>query len=511
MGFLKDRDLTNVPTIYEYYKGKTIFITGGSGFMGKVLIEKLLYSCSELDRIYLLLRNKKGVNAEDRLASLYSSKCFDRLRKEKPDIFQKKVFFIVGDCSEIGLGICAEDRTLIINRTNIIFHVAASVRFDETLKTAARLNLRGTREMVDLAKEIRNLEVLVHVSTSYANTNRKRIEEVIYPAFADWRDTLDICENIDDTTLNAVTPKYLGELPNTYVFTKQLAEHVVAEQKGILPIVIMRPSIVISSFREPVEGWIENLNGPVGMLIASGKGILRTMYTDPDLESDYIPVDVCIKAFITAAWARGSQKVSPTDDIEVYNCSSSHMKTLTMGEIVDYGKKIIHEVPLEGMLWFAGGSLTKVWLVYYFKVLLFHLLPAIFVDLMLRITGNKPILVKLQRRIYTANIALKYFVTQQWTFTNENIIELRGKIKKDDQDHFFYEMENINPVEFFKNACIGGKVFILNESMENLAKAKVHFKRMELLDKVVKTTIQVYALWLIVNIGFVKRFLQSVL
>ncbi|CAH2242543.1 jg2565, partial [Pararge aegeria aegeria] len=277
-------------------------------FMGKVLIEKLLYSCSELDRIYLLLRNKKGVNAEDRLASLYSSKCFDRLRKEKPDIFQKKVFFIVGDCSEIGLGICAEDRTLIINRTNIIFHVAASVRFDETLKTAARLNLRGTREMVDLAKEIRNLEVLVHVSTSYANTNRKRIEEVIYPAFADWRDTLDICENIDDTTLNAVTPKYLGELPNTYVFTKQLAEHVVAEQKGILPIVIMRPSIVISSFREPVEGWIENLNGPVGMLIASGKGILRTMYTDPDLESDYIPVDVCIKAFITAAWARGSQK-----------------------------------------------------------------------------------------------------------------------------------------------------------------------------------------------------------
>lgn len=45
-----------------------------SGFMGKVLVEKLLYSCSELDRIYLLLRNKRGVKAEDRLAALYSSK-----------------------------------------------------------------------------------------------------------------------------------------------------------------------------------------------------------------------------------------------------------------------------------------------------------------------------------------------------------------------------------------------------------------------------------------------------
>ncbi|XP_039752482.1 fatty acyl-CoA reductase 1-like [Pararge aegeria] len=390
MGFLEDRDLTNVPTIYEYYKGKTIFITGGSGFMGKVLVEKLLYSCSGLDRIYLLLRNKKGVNAEDRLEALYSSKCFDRLRKEKPDIFQKKVFFIAGDCSEIGLGICAEDRTLIVNRTNIIFHVAASVRFDESLKTAARLNLRGTREMVELAKEVRNLEVLVHVSTSYANTNRKCIDEVIYPAFADWRDTLDICENIDDYTLNAVTPKYLGELPNTYVFTKQLAEHVMAEQKGILPIVIMRPSIVVSSVNEPLTGWIENLNGPVGIMIASGKGILRIVYTDPELAADYVPVDVCIKAFITAAWARGTQKIKPTDDIDVYNCSMSHMKTLTMKEISVYGKKILREVPIEGMLWSVGGAQTLSRLEYCTKVLLLHLLPAILVDLVLWISGNKP-------------------------------------------------------------------------------------------------------------------------
>ncbi|KAI8433402.1 hypothetical protein MSG28_015442 [Choristoneura fumiferana] len=43
------------------------------GFMGKVLIEKLLYSCTDLDRIYLLLRGKKGVKSEDRLADLYSS------------------------------------------------------------------------------------------------------------------------------------------------------------------------------------------------------------------------------------------------------------------------------------------------------------------------------------------------------------------------------------------------------------------------------------------------------
>ncbi|XP_050358525.1 fatty acyl-CoA reductase 1-like [Nymphalis io] len=511
MGFLDDRDLENVPSIQEYYKGKTIFITGGSGFMGKVLVEKLLYSCSDLDRIYLLLRNKKGVKPEDRLADIYASKCFDRLRKEKPDIFQEKVFFIAGDASEIGLGISDEDRTLIINRTNILFHVAASVRFDDSLKVAARLNLRGTREIVELAKDIRNLEVLVHVSTSYANTNRKQIDEVIYPAFADWRETLNICENVDDHTLNVLTPKYLGELPNTYVFTKQLAEHVMTEQKGKLPIVIMRPSIVISSASEPLVGWVENLNGPVGILVASGKGILRTLYTDPDILSDYIPVDVAIKAFIAGAWARGVKKLEPTDDIEVYNCSTSHMKTMTIGEIVDFGKNcIVREIPLEGMLWSVGGSVTRSQLEYYLKVLFLHLLPAILVDLVLRITGNKPMLVKVQRRIYVANLALQYFVTQQWTFTNKNILELRSRIKNEDKVPFYYEMETIIPEEFFRNACIGGKEFILNERMENLPKAKAHFRRMELLDRVVRTIIQGYLFWFIVNTEFVTEIFRKI-
>lgn len=85
---------------------------------------------------------------------------------------------------------------------------------------------------------------------------------------------------------------------------------------------------------------------------------------------------------------------------------------------------------------------------------------------------------KIQRRIYIANIALHYYVTQQWTFTNQNIIELRSKLKDEDIDHFYYEMETIDPEEFFRNACIGGKEYILNERMENLQKAKAHFRRL---------------------------------
>lgn len=54
--------------IREFFKGKTIFITGGSGFMGKVLLEKFLYSCSDIKEIFLLMRPKRGKTGEQRVA-----------------------------------------------------------------------------------------------------------------------------------------------------------------------------------------------------------------------------------------------------------------------------------------------------------------------------------------------------------------------------------------------------------------------------------------------------------
>ncbi|XP_045529419.1 fatty acyl-CoA reductase 1-like [Pieris brassicae] len=495
MGFLEERDLSDVPNIREYYKGKTIFVTGGSGYMGKVLLEKLLYSCSDLDRIYVLLRSKKGVKPEDRLATLYASECFSRLRKEKPGLFESKVFFIAGDCSEIGLGMSEEDRALIVNRAHIVFHVAASVRFDDTLKVAARLNLRGTRELVELAKEIKNLEVLLHVSTSYANTNREIIDEVVYPAHADWRDTLEVCEKLDEETLKHLTPKYIGELPNTYVFTKQLAEHVVYEQKGKLPVIIARPSIVISAVEEPVPGWIENFNGPIGLLMASGKGILRSVYSDPELAADYIPVDMAIKMFIAGAWLRGTKKLEATDDVEVYHCSSSHMFIMTVREIVENGKAILKEIPFDNILWAGVGSVTKSRLNYNLRILFLHLLPALLVDLVLRIIGKKPMLLKIQRRIYTANIALHPYLTQQWKFLNNNLLALRDKIKIEDKKMFYYAMEMVDQLEYFRTGAKAGKIYLLKEKLEDLPKARAHYRKMVILDKTLKIAVYAAVAW----------------
>lgn len=53
--------------VQEFYSGKSIFITGASGFMGKCLLEKLLYSCSDIKQIFILIRAKRGKSATQRV------------------------------------------------------------------------------------------------------------------------------------------------------------------------------------------------------------------------------------------------------------------------------------------------------------------------------------------------------------------------------------------------------------------------------------------------------------
>ncbi|XP_026322634.1 fatty acyl-CoA reductase 1-like, partial [Hyposmocoma kahamanoa] len=380
-----------------------------------------------------------------------------------------------------------------------------SSRFDDPLPFAAKLNLRGTREVIELSKDIRDLSVLVHISTSYSNTNRETIEEIMYPPHADWRDTLEICDKIDDHDLKVLTPKYLGELPNTYTFTKQLAEHVVYEQAGKLPACIIRPSIVIASASEPMPGWIENFNGPVGILVACGKGIMRSIYSDSELIADYMPVDISIKSIIATAWIRGTKKLEPTDDVPIYNCCASNLNNITMGELVEVGRQISESYPLNDMLWSVGGSITSSKTYHYAKVLLFHLLPAIFVDTILWLLGRKPMLIKIQRRIYIANLALQYYVTKQWTFENKNFIHLRSKIKEEDKKDFYYDIENIDKYQYFINSCIGGRRYLLKEADEDLPKAKAHRYRLLILENILKCLFYGYMFWWLFNTNFVQN------
>lgn len=297
--------LDDLPEIPKFYAGREIFVTGGSGFMGKVLLEKLLRSCPDIKTIFVLLRPKRGKSIEQRLKVIVDLPLFGPLREVMPHVLHKLVP-IAGDVTELGLGLSADDRKRMEN-VSIIFHSAASVRFDDPLKYAVLMNTRGAREVMTFAESLANIKVVLHVSTTYSNPERHIVEEEIYPPVADWKKTIEICEKWDEDDLNVLTPLYMNFMPNTYTFTKNLAEHIVLDYKDKLPLVLFRPSIVISSMTEPFPGWVDNFNGPVGLLVGSGIGITRTMYCNPNNIADFTPVDVCIKAMIIAAWKRAHE------------------------------------------------------------------------------------------------------------------------------------------------------------------------------------------------------------
>lgn len=91
---------------------------------------------------------------------------FKRLKYEVPK-FYHKVSVMNGNLEAPGLGLSDEDKRKLSEEVNIIFHGAATVRFDEKLNVAVRINVLGTREMIKLAKSAKNLKVNPHFIYKY--------------------------------------------------------------------------------------------------------------------------------------------------------------------------------------------------------------------------------------------------------------------------------------------------------------------------------------------------------
>ena len=60
--------------------------------------------------------------------------------------------------------------------------------------------------------------------------------------------------------------------------------------------------LVVPVWKEPLPGWTDNLNGPTGLLIGAGKGILRTMYCNQEGYADFVPVDIAVNAVLACTW-----------------------------------------------------------------------------------------------------------------------------------------------------------------------------------------------------------------
>ncbi|XP_069079663.1 fatty acyl-CoA reductase 1 isoform X4 [Pleurodeles waltl] len=461
-------------SIPEFYEGKNVLITGATGFMGKVLLEKLLRSCPKVKAVYVLVRPKDDQKPQERVIEMINCKLFDRLRAEHPECTEK-VIAISSELTQPQLDLSLEDQDTLINCIDIVFHCAATVRFNESLRDAMQLNVIATRQLVLLAQRMKKLEVFIHVSTAYANCNRKHIEELVYQPPVDPKKLIDSLEWMDDSLVNDITPKLIGDRPNTYTYTKALAEYIVQQEGAKLNVAIVRPSIVGASWKEPFPGWIDNFNGPSGLFIAAGKGILRTMRASNSAVADLIPVDVVVNTTLAAAWYSG---VNRPRNIIVYNCTTGGTNPFHWGEVENCVNMTFKMHPLEQALRRPNVNLRSNPLLHHYWTAVSHIVPAMLFDGFLRLTGQKPWMMKTITRLHRAMMLLEYFTSNSWVWNNENTNMLLSQLSAEDKKTFNFDVRQLHWAEYMENYCMGTKKYVLNEEMSGLPAARKHLNKL---------------------------------
>lgn len=192
--------------IPEWYAGKNVFISGATGFLGKVLVEKLLRDCPEIGSLYLMIRAKRGQSPEQRRKDYVQHLVFREVRELCPAQLEK-IKVIQGDVLEEQLGISDNDRNTLHENVDIVFHCAANVRFDQPLQGAVKFNTLGTHKMLMLAENMKQLKAFVHVSTTYCQCNEQVLEERRYPAKHHPLGVAQMCNMLGDNVIQEITPK----------------------------------------------------------------------------------------------------------------------------------------------------------------------------------------------------------------------------------------------------------------------------------------------------------------
>jgi len=466
--------------IGQFYDDKTVFITGATGFMGKVLVEKLLRS-TKVKKIYLLIRPKKGLETKVRLEQLMSAKIFDNLKASSFDTISR-VEAINGDITEPNFGISKENERKLVEEVSVVFHSAATIKFDEDLTKAVNLNVVAVFTIIDICKKMKKLEALVHISTAYCNTQFDHISEEINNMNGDPVGIIDLCKRMDPSVLNSskMTAEIIGNKPNTYTFTKALGESALVTEGGCLPIVIIRPSIVVAAWKEPLPGWLENLNGPTGIVAGAGKGVLRTVYCKRDKIADLVPVDIPINLAIAAAWKIASQ---PSNAIPVYNCTSGTINPIRWGQLETMGMTAIRKYPMENVLWYPGGSYKESALLNYICQVTFHSLPAYLMDTASYLMGKKPVMVRVVEKMHKAQKAIEYFATNEWNWSNDNVESLNKELTEVDKKTFNFDLSTLNWPDFIADYVKGTRQFVFKEDLSTLDQAREHADKMFWVEK----------------------------
>src|SRR5918993_1430962 len=99
-----------MPMLDEAYRGKAVLLTGGTGFLGTALVEKILRSLPSLGRLYLVVRPSRGKSAAERfekdvLGAAALRGLREKLGHDFEDHVSKKVRVLEGDVHAPSLGL----------------------------------------------------------------------------------------------------------------------------------------------------------------------------------------------------------------------------------------------------------------------------------------------------------------------------------------------------------------------------------------------------------------------
>ncbi|XP_053622005.1 putative fatty acyl-CoA reductase CG5065 [Plodia interpunctella] len=501
------RDSEAVPLIPQFYAGRSIFITGATGFMGKVLIERILATCPDVDRLYLLVRHKKDVSPEKRLQQLIDSPVFDPVRATDPAQLDK-LSMLAGDITKPDLGM-SQESLLRLHDVSVVFHSAATLKFDEAMKMAVEQNVLSVIRLLEICDRLPNMQAFVHVSTAYSNAELREVEEHVYPPKISLQQLLAVSESLPEDLMMEITPKFISPKPNTYTFTKAMAEHAVQQHgnKGYA-CAIFRPTIVISSVKHPYPGWIENLNGPSGVIAAAGKGLLHVFCCNPDAAADMLPVDIAIDTLLAVAWETAIDK---SKEVRVYNCSTRENPTDWRG-FEQALRRYIVEHPLDRAYWYPSGA--SVGNTYAQKAieLLTQTVPLHLVAYTIRLLGIKTQLnlITVSHRLQAMNKVLKFFAQREWVFHNENVRRLRARISPQDAKIYNLDPNSFDWDEHYCNFIKGTRKYLLKEKEQDIEEARKHIKKMFYVHYSLLLFVVVLLLRFALNNSFVRQFVYGV-
>ncbi|MEO8193083.1 MAG: SDR family oxidoreductase [Gemmatimonadales bacterium] len=288
--------------------GARVLLTGCTGFVGKVVLEEMLRRREELgvERIYLLIRPRGRKSPEERFdRSVATSRCFSRLEPGWRRFCQP----VAGDMIDDGLGISDAEADSLPEELTHIVHCAASVKFDLPIAEAASINITGALRVLDFAKGCSNLQRLVDVSTAYVTPHPGPGTLVVEEKLVELPfDAEKVYETITSGLADEVALLASTGHPNTYTFTKCLAEVLLAARRGDTPLTLVRPSVVSACRRYPFPGWIDSHAAYAAFISLLGAGHLRVVRIDPAAVADVVPCDDVAARIISCAFEPALQK-----------------------------------------------------------------------------------------------------------------------------------------------------------------------------------------------------------